>query len=231
MKFRQFAHLGELGEFLSRLAEVVEKHTGAEGDLAALLAEKLWSRGIFNRYEVFHRSSDINLLTELDKAIATIQRVLGDDGPLTPLGYMRFFQEMPTGALMKVDEEETQPDVPSGGQKETHSYQQTRGLNTSALLQIVDNGDEIRAVIKRTIAAIETSPRTRSAPSKINLRGIGLVDASRWIWELATDKAAPTKDLNTASKFGNFLADVFETCRVDGDPRSAFRAWVRDNID
>ena len=231
MKFKQFSHAGELGEFLSRLAEVVEKHTETEGDRAAYLAEKLWLYGIFNSYEVYNRSKDINLLTELDRAIAIIQRVLGDTGPLTPPAYLRLFHEVSSRSPIKVGEEEAQPDVHLGGQQENLSIYEVRESNRSALHQIVDHGDTIRAGIKRTNADIETSHRTRSAPSKINLRAIGLVSASRFIWELAQDKAAPTKDLNTASRFGSFLADVFETCRVDGDPRSAFRAWVREGID
>jgi hypothetical protein len=62
----------------------------------------------------------------------------------------------------------------------------------------------------------------------MNLIGIQLVEAARFVWELSGANTAPTKDLNTASAFGAFLADLFEACEVQGDVRSAFRAWAKE---
>jgi hypothetical protein len=88
--------------------------------------------------------------------------------------------------------------------------------------------ETIRSAIQRVITEVEKSAKAKATPSKMNEKGIAMVDAARFIWRLSTDTSAPLKDLNPASKFSNFLADVLYVCEIPGDPRSIFRAWVRE---
>ena len=204
MKFSQFEHLGAEGQFYSDLAEVIERHTGASGDQAAWWAERLISHGIMNGFRVYSRSKDIEALQRLEKAFRQIDIILSDDSPLSEPAHLRLFMEI---------------------------WHDDGRDAYSALLTISENGRKLKSAIKRTISEIEISPKAKASASKINERGIAMVDAARFIWKLATDVDAPAKDLNPASRFGAFLADIFDVCEIPGDPRSAFRAWVRERGD
>lgn len=207
------------------LMTVIEKHTGAEGAEAAWWASRLHTHGIMNGYRVYSRAKDIEALSELDQAIAKVQRLLHDEGPLTSLAYERLLMELRCGKVGGIKSD------PDEGQDALAHLEGDDGMDVTLLLDLEERGDAIRAAIGRTIAEIETSALAKVAASKINERGIALVDASRFIWQLATETQAPSKDLNPASSFGDFLADVFEVCGVPGDPRSAFRAWARERGD
>lgn len=229
MKFRQFQHLGEEGKFFSALAEVVERHTGASGYDAAFLAERIWNHGILNRFRVYDRSKDVEALSRLDRAIAEVQRVLAD-GAMTNLARETLSTALFWGPHFGASEERTiYKDSEEG--KALIEYLENYGKRDNTVLtEIEDRGREIRYALGKAIEQIEASPLAKTSATRINADGIGLVDATRFIWKLATNKEPPSKDLNPASKFGLFLADVFDVCGQEGDPRSSFRAWVKEQI-
>ena len=225
MKFREFEHLGKQGKFYSELAEVVEIHTGSEK--SAWLAERLISHGILNGYRVYSQSKDIKALQTLDRAFIDIQRTLTQDA-MTSLAQERLSAELIWGEHSeRLQQGEMKTDMDE--ERELLAYINGDGKKDCSIMSdLEDRSKTIRRAIKRTIAEIETSPMAKKSASKINEQGIAIVDAARFIWELSTNNEAPSKDLNPASKFGNFLADVLFVCENKGDPKSIFRAWVRE---
>lgn len=229
MRFAEFERLWEeKGKPTWPLATVIAKHTGVEGAGAAWFADRLHSHGVMNGYRVYSRAKDIEALRELDVAIAKIQRLIGDDGPLTSLAYERLFMELFHGGHgSNLSREGVEADSEQGKALLNHIEEKGRS-DSDFIFMVEERGDAIRAAIKRTVVEVESSPMTRVSATKINESEIALVDAARFIWQLATDTDAPAKDLNLASPFGEFLADVFEVYEMAGEPRSAFRAWARE---
>ncbi len=74
---------------------------------------------------------------------------------------------------------------------------------------------------------IDRSAATRSRTGRMNNEGIMIVAAAREVWEDYHKRQAPRRDLNPATPFGRFLADLFDAMETDQDPRSAFRAWAK----
>lgn len=99
--------------------------------------------------------------------------------------------------------------------------------NGNGLGSFLENASSLCADAKQTQKVINASERTKDKVSRMNEPAIKLVDYSRNIWEAATGAPAPKKSLNPASRFGDFLADLFETLEVEGNPQSAFRAWAK----
>lgn len=97
----------------------------------------------------------------------------------------------------------------------------------SAFHGLRDHAETILLGVNSTKREIRTSDRSRKALSRMNLRGIQLVDAARDIWEAETGKNAPEKALNPATAFGKYLSELFDAFEVGGDPKAAFRAWVQ----
>ena len=210
------------------LIPVIEKHTGTVGAEAAWWASRLHSHGIMNGFRVYSRAKDTEALRELETAIAKIQRLIDYDGPLTwPAHELMSMELLHGGHSSKLPRGGVESDSEQGKALVNHIEAKGR-TDSDILFGLEERGDAIRDAIKRTIVQIENSPMTRVSATKINEREIALVDAARFIWQLATDTDAPAKDLNPASPFGEFLADVFEVCELSGDPRSAFRAWARE---
>ncbi|MCB5200244.1 hypothetical protein LGQ03_13420 [Loktanella sp. TSTF-M6] len=212
------------------LVQVISKHTQAEGAEAGWWASRIHSHAFMFGYEVYSRSKDINALVTLDRAVRDIQKVLDDDA-MTSLAFKQLLSELGIiyeEEILKHRHIETVRD----GDEDSLSNAGGDFTHDMRLLYLLEErANSIRTGIKRTISFIEESPLERVSASKINERGISLVDAARFMWCLATDKEAPSKDLNPASKFGEFLADVFAAIGETTDPRSTFRAWARERGD
>jgi hypothetical protein len=167
MKFREFEHLGELGEFYSGLAEVVEKHTGSED--SAWLAERLISHGVNNGYQVYSLSKDIKALQMLDRALCEVQMML-KDGAMTDLARMQLF----VGIISTVGEKnERQAAIRIKASNEQLVDGFTIGdgiIDSSAFLEFEENAEFMQNSVKRTISEIEKSPLAKVYASKINER-------------------------------------------------------------
>ena len=97
----------------------------------------------------------------------------------------------------------------------------------NGLGSLLENGSSLCNAAKQTRNQISTSERTRDRVAGMNETAINLVSFSRAIWEEETCVPAPRKALNPASRFGIFLADLFDKLEVKGNPQSAFRAWAK----
>lgn len=97
---------------------------------------------------------------------------------------------------------------------------------SDALQALQKNAPIIREAIRSTKRHIRQSTDARIGTKRINFKGIQLVESARLVWLEQSGKPAPINSLNLASKFGMFLCDLFEALEVEGDPRSAFRAWA-----
>ncbi|WP_139802672.1 hypothetical protein [Aurantimonas sp. 22II-16-19i] len=60
----------------------------------------------------------------------------------------------------------------------------------------------------------------------INWEAVHAVGNLRGYWENMTETPAPSRALNPASPFADFLRDAFEFFQITGDPMSAFKRWV-----
>ena len=194
MRYAEFAELWEAEpRTLDPLGEVVARHTGLEGAAAAWFADRLFSHGILNGFRVYSRAKDIEALQELDRAIATIHRLLQDDGPMTSLAQERLYMELIWGENLKRAQETKLESDSSEGRKVLNYIEGQGKSDSSNVTGIVERSSHIRAGIKRTIADIETSRMSKVSAAKLNERGIAIVDAARFIWKLATDCDAPSR--------------------------------------
>jgi hypothetical protein len=60
----------------------------------------------------------------------------------------------------------------------------------------------------------------------INWVAVNAVDSLRRFWESWTETSAPSRALNQASPFADYLRDAFEFFNISGDPVAAFKRWV-----
>ncbi|BCH32612.1 hypothetical protein MesoLjLc_45420 [Mesorhizobium sp. L-8-10] len=65
-------------------------------------------------------------------------------------------------------------------------------------------------------------------PNRRNIKwkAVHAVDHLRGYWENMTETPAPSRALNPASPFADYLRDAFEFFEIPGDPMSAFKRWV-----
>jgi hypothetical protein len=189
---------------------------------------------------VYNRKSDLDALEILSKTISKLEYLVNGEA-MSDAASRRLNLSVRFGAHAD--------DMPCEDNEELCEYLMSNGITdhsipcgvdglfeymsdhgnpqVDAIRVFLDYAPDIKKAIDQTKAAIETSPRTRKAPSLINLAGVQCVEAARIVWEEYTGQTPPYSDLNPASTFGKFLADLFEAYEIKGQPKSAFRAWAR----
>lgn len=189
---------------------------------------------------VYKRKADIDALDQLSKAISKIERLL-KGGALSYSARRRMSQRIIYGPHTNNMPCDNQEDLRNymlengiidgsdpGGEGSLIDYMEKRGYPQNAAIEaLLKYAPELKKAIANTKKDILASPRTRKSPSQINLGGVQCVEAARNAWEENTGKKPPSKDLNAGSAFGKFLADLFDAYEIEGEPKSAFRAWAR----
>lgn len=209
----------------NRLYKAYEKHLNIRNDDEFYRIDDWIIRmGFGHDYYIFDGPKDTELLDRLDRAIAEIALVL-EIGMLTPTARDALLENTFRGphaervrAGLRFPDDSLQDYVDNIGRPAS-----------DALDGIKEHSAAIREGVRITRNEIESSDATRKSTSRMNVRGIQLVDVARTVWESETGNAAPARDLNLASPFGNFLADLFEALKIKGKPRAVFRAWSREN--
>lgn len=225
MDTRQEAIEGALQELYDNLVRTVEIHLCNAGGRGNCFADYLYTRAGLNGYRVYDLPGDTAALQRIDRAVLDLARAMSD-AALTSAAQETLSKNLFFGTHL-LNGEGT--DSSSATSKRVIEYIETDGkANHEAIFRISDALPGIRYALKRTITEIAESPRAKQSASRINAEGIGIVDACRYVWEWAKEKPAPKKDLNPASKFAAFLGDILGCFGNDADPRSAFRAWVRE---
>jgi hypothetical protein len=171
---------------------------------------------------IFDLKRDVENLENLDRALCATLAAL-DVSAMTQAAQSALWFKILYGPVLDLSGSDTESLV------ETLRYpplQRGGKEATDALRAMQDNIPIIREAIRSARRHIEQSPRAKIGTRRINLEGVQLVDCARLVWCEASGKDAPSKSLNPASKFGMFLCDLFEVLEVEGDPRSAFRAWA-----
>lgn len=205
--------------------EVVMRHLDLTEDGAFFWVDYIAKQTYGSDPQIFDLKRDVENLENLDRALSAVLSAL-DFSAMTQAASDALTFRMIWGPFS--DEL-----IARSGQKseafseEFHSYPERVGQKASGALQALeDNIQTIRDAIQSTKRHIEGSSRARKGTGRINFRGIQLVDSARNVWRLSTGNEAPSKALNPASRFGNFLCDLFEAFEIEGDPRAAFRAWA-----
>jgi hypothetical protein len=206
---------------------VMEVHFGQSDDDPHRLAGVLMDRAFLQKWAVYDQPKDLEALSRLDAAVSEIERLYyfgltqaASDNLGARMVHGPHYDGLIQGEISLVD---------SDGGRDLLAYHSETGQRVaSALSSVEEFSAAIREAIAKTKADILKSERARKSTARMNLIGIQLVEAARFVWELSGANTAPTKDLNTASAFGAFLADLFEACEVQGDVRSAFRAWAKE---
>jgi len=98
----------------------------------------------------------------------------------------------------------------------------------TAFERMIERNGIFREAVSATIGEVETSPFSKRTLSQLDAKAIGLVEGCRWVWWACKGVHAPAKDLNVATDFAKFLADAFEVCGIKSEPRSAYRAWAKE---
>lgn len=101
----------------------------------------------------------------------------------------------------------------------------TEACELDVLLNYLSSARALNVAATDTKRAIEKSPQSRNRVSTINENAIKVVDFARRAWRWVGDSHPPSRALNPASSFGNFLADLLDAIEVDANPQAAFRAW------
>lgn len=204
---------------------VLMEHLGIEEPGAAYLADKMFLHAFGSPPDVLDGPKDTAALDRLDRAFAEIAAAIDD---LTWLASDTLQRSIMFGPHL----EELGDGLPAEDPRaqEALKYAKEKGQPmVQALHQLEHNTHQIRAAIRASRREIETSPMARKSLSRMKLEGLQMVDGARWVWGMVKQRDAPSKDVNMASPFGKFLADLFEVCEIPGDPRSAFRNWARLN--
>lgn len=185
------------------------------------LADRLMSHGLLNgyAYDVIDGPKDLDALQRVDRALIELSRACSE-AAMTGAAFGQVQVALMFGPHLE---------DPNRDQQAYLAYARDHGRpNADAFSKITYETTVFREAIAKVIQGIKSDPRAKRSLKLINVEAIGLVGGCRFIWKLATGKDAPRKDLNPASKFAAFLADAMETCKIPGDPRSAFLAWVRE---
>lgn len=153
---------------------------------------------------VFEKPKALDALERIDRALADLGSALSD-AEMQPTVSAGLFGEM---ALRSIDLE-----------------------GAKAFFKVARDVSVYRNAAKKFRRDLEASPFGRRTLTQFKAEEVGLVPGCRTVWLWGTGKPAPLKDLNRASKFAKFLADVIEACGLDGDEVSAFRAWAKEQRD
>lgn len=202
MTYHQFDHLDEeMRNTLRALSEVAEKHFKISGDEAAGVGETIWVLWGSASNPFIDGPRDLAALERLNRALVETQNAISDDSMTGTTHFM---------LMAKLSE------IDGNG----------RSLENSVSF-FEERISQYRKAIDETRAEIKKSPFTRKSLKKINIEAIILVNACHFICEMR-GFPVPLLDLNPASPFAYFLADVFQACNVIASPRAAFKAWVRE---
>jgi hypothetical protein len=112
----------------------------------------------------------------------------------------------------------------------------------SVMLKAVDDSDKMcpypvyaADVIADALAPAITSARQNlnlgTEPGRTNWRNVGFVDQAIFFWNetfSVSGQLAPTRGMDETSNFGRYLIELFEAAELEGNPRSAFDALVRE---
>ena len=212
---------------VDRVRNAIEAHLGQSDDDPHRLAGVLMDRAFLQKWSVYDQPKDLEALSRLDAAVYEIERLYyfgltqaASDNLGARMLHGPHYDGHMQGEITLVDSD--------AGQKLLAYHSETGQQVASALSSVEEFSAAIREAIAKTKDDIMVSERARKSTAQMNLVGIQFVEAARFVWELSEANKAPTKDLNTASAFGAFLADVFEACEVQGDVRSTFRAWAKE---
>jgi hypothetical protein len=212
---------------VDRVRKAMEVHLGQSDDDSDRLAGALMDRAFLQKWAVYDQPKDLEALNRLDAAVSEIEQLY--DFGLTQAAREKLGARMVHGPHYDGLKQGEITGVDSDAGRELLAYHSETGQQVaSALSSVVEFSTAIREAIAKTKSEIMVSELSRKSTARMNLVGIQLVEAARFVWELSGANKAPTKDLNTASAFGAFLADIFEACEVQGDVRSAFRAWAKE---
>lgn len=213
---------GDVSALFQDLQEIIERHLAPGTERAADLAELIISAGLLNGYQVYSKSQDLAALARLDAAVVEVSRSLSDVA-LSGLARETLAASLIHGR--QFDDLTLSPD--SGAYEELRCYQNSIGsIDARSLFHVEEEHVRLRAAIKRTVSRINSS--RLHASSRMNADAVGLVDACRTVWQKVKGRPAPTKDLNPASAFADFLRDVLAVAGLDADARSALKAWARE---
>lgn len=184
-----------------RLRAAMGRHFGASGDVAEWLADELVEVGWENPFAVlvFERSKALAALERIDRALSELGLACSEAAMNDPRSWGGLYGEI----------------LSEGAAKGT------------SWLDVSMNTSHYRKAVRRAVDRIRVDPKGFRSLAQLNAKEVGLVDGCRVIWWYATGRPAPSKDLNPASKFADFLGDAIEAFGLSGEPRPAFRAWVR----
>jgi hypothetical protein len=207
------------------IALILLKRFSLETERANRLARRLIELAA-EPWPIFETAKDRNGLEELARAVMTIERILHGGLSETAQGALSerlFFGDSVQNWTTK--EQPTDLEEMLGKILTMNEFQAAGGRERLALFTLADD-------VRSTLTAIEETklevagPAGRTKP--VNRPEVQAVDAARIVWELAGRKKAPAKDLAVGSPFFDFLSDVFYALELTGQPKSAFRAWVRE---
>lgn len=211
----------------ANVEKAIDQHLNNLQDTSHRLAGVLLDRAFLQKWPVYDHPKDLEVLDRLDAAVSEIEELYhfgltraASDTFGARMVHGPHYDGLHNGSIAYVDSDEA---------RNMMAYHKETGRKVAfALSTVAEFSTEIHDAITQTKKEIVASKRARKSTSKMNLIGIQLVEATRFVWELAGNREAPTRDLNIATAFGIFLSDVFEACEVDGDVRSAFRAWAKE---
>ena len=198
---------------------VVQKHLGQSGVDVEWLADRFMSHGMLNgpANSVFDRPRDVAALTRVDHALREIERALSDSSLTSAASDLLLTKLLFGPQAGKIHSQDT-----------LNAYLEEHGRRSAGAFKLIASEPGVlRDAVKAAITDIEQSALATRSFGQMNLEAIAVVEGCRWVWKQATGRDAPSKDLNLATKFAAFLADVMDVCNVEGDPRSALKAWAR----
>ncbi|MCF6304461.1 MAG: hypothetical protein L3J33_03735 [Rhodobacteraceae bacterium] len=206
---------------------VISIHISSDSGLVSHFASELLDRAFLQEWWVYDKPKDLLALEGISSAISKINQLYTFGLTATASETLQF--RLAYGPYFDSVHNEDEIPLDSDERRRVEQYIEEEGANVSlAIADFLELSNLIIDSIASTKAEIEKSPNSRKSTAKINLVGIQLVEAARFIWKKAKGNDAPAIDLNTASAFGKFLADIFDACKVEGDARSAFRAWAKE---
>lgn len=198
----------------------MERHLGKTGKDVEWLADRLMSHGVLNgfSYEVREKPKAVQALDRIDRALMELGRACSS-AAIDDATWHQLIAAIMFGEFL----EHPNPDRQKA-RDFIESVGEARGL---ALIEITRNSSPFRDAVRTVKSRVQEDPKAVRSLSQMNVEAIGLVGGCRWVWENATGKPGPSKDLNPASKFAAFLADAMGAVGIEGEPRPAFLAWAR----
>lgn len=194
------------------ISEAFTQHFGFDSAKADEMEEWFCSSAFGNPTPFFARSRDVESIETVEQAIKTINRFLRDGSDEA--------QEIFRQEILRLDIKQRANSSASVGDSwkpPTHD----------GWIATRDQLETWEAAASAAISHIKQSKMAVRAKGRVNAEAIIIVDRARLAWNEWSATPAPQKELNEATKFGRYLADILHACGCEADPRSAFRAWAR----